>query len=1041
MYRIVLSFTVTLLVATLSAQDFKQFKAEAERATQLVNARKFAEAKPITDKLLEWSKNSFSNKIEATMPLFVLANAYNSAGHPVELAALLRQAKKTLENAGTTEGPYYATMLTALAIGVAVSEGNFSEAETYAEQALAIVEKSGDSQPLVLGLTCSSIAGLEQMQGRYDKAEALHRRAEAIFRKCGDKMNLAIVLSYLAHFYSAQNRLDEAGKNAEEALKLVEGIHGPDGLTTASYLTTLGGVELSKGNYADGETILDRAVKILQTNDRLEAVEAATAFRHLGILQIEQGRYEKGEEYLKTALAVSENVFGKNHPEQSAVLCDLGYLYLSQKRYDEAVAIHERGLRIAMERLDENHPSIAANLNNLAVACHDRGEMQKAKEYYEKALRIRENSLGKDNIVTVLTARNLGMIAYQQEKYQDAEPFFNRAIQAVEQGIVPPFRGAEWYSNRAWLYRKTDRADRAVADLKKAMDQSLEIRKQASGNDEQRAQTFGRYYHFFETMVDWQFSSGNMSEAYDAMERSRAQGLQDLINANGIDLLAGLPAGTVKTLRDAENAAQRDVAAFEKQLEVLATRTDLDVGRKQAEKKLAETSLADARKRLVVAMTAIRAASPAYRLMIAEDRKPVPLDTVRNALVAEKSLALEYLLGNEKSYLLLYGIDTEPRLLPLLLDEKQAEVFNVEAGPLTADKFETILQNKTNDGVLQTVADPKRIGQDGLLDPKTRDKLALLWTILVPDEKGRTKIVDGTTFSNLLILPDGALAKLPFEMLVVESDAVNPRYLLDLGPAVVYAPSASMYFNLSKFRKSPPAQGSTLTLGNPDYETKKVAKPGNSIHLLVQSRRTARFGTLQPLPWTAEETRWIADSCRKNGISVTQLEQVAVTEANLRRHVAGRKIVHLACHGLAENDFGNMFGALALTPGNVDDSKDDGFLTLAEMFALDLKSCELAALSACETNLGPNQHGEGTWSMGRGMLASGAKRVVTTDWQVADDASAVLIYHFIDSANTAKSLDYAAALREAKRSIRNGRDHPAWQHPYYWAPFVLLGTN
>jgi CHAT domain-containing protein len=75
------------------------------------------------------------------------------------------------------------------------------------------------------------------------------------------------------------------------------------------------------------------------------------------------------------------------------------------------------------------------------------------------------------------------------------------------------------------------------------------------------------------------------------------------------------------------------------------------------------------------------------------------------------------------------------------------------------------------------------------------------------------------------------------------------------------------------------------------------------------------------------------------------------------------------------------------------------------------------------------------------MLASGAKRIVTTDWQVADDASAHLTYHFIDRVNKSKSPDYAAALREAKRSIRSDRENPQWRHPYYWAPFVLIGPN
>ena len=71
------------------------------------------------------------------------------------------------------------------------------------------------------------------------------------------------------------------------------------------------------------------------------------------------------------------------------------------------------------------------------------------------------------------------------------------------------------------------------------------------------------------------------------------------------------------------------------------------------------------------------------------------------------------------------------------------------------------------------------------------------------------------------------------------------------------------------------------------------------------------------------------------------------TEANVRLNVKGREVVHLACHGLADESYGNLFGALALTPGkDAANPADDGFLTLAEIYNLDLRSCELAILSA-----------------------------------------------------------------------------------------------
>jgi len=491
------------------------------------------------------------------------------------------------------------------------------------------------------------------------------------------------------------------------------------------------------------------------------------------------------------------------------------------------------------------------------------------------------------------------------------------------------------------------------------------------------------------------------------------------------------------------------VASCEKQLEVLPNRADMTAAQKKTEEAKLLDALKVARKNLVDAMAAIRSASPAYRLMIAEDRKPIALEIIRGELVSEKTLALEYLIGEAVSYVLVYGLETEPKLLPLTLSEKQAELFGVEAGPLTSKKLESLLQNEKRNGVLQLITDMDRNGylihatDGGIPKTETQIKLAALWVMLVPDESIRMKMTYDNCFERLLILPDGVLAKLPFESLIVEPDTLSPQYLLDCSPPMVYAPSATVYYNL-KQRKTEQGKSQVLTVGNPDYTAKLSTKSTDMLSEMRISRRVARIGTPAPLPWTENETRWVAESCEKNNIPVIRLDLAQSTEGNVRKNVTGRKIVHLACHGVAENDAGHaIFSTLLLTVGDPNDSKNDGFLELAEMFELDLKSCELAVLSACDTNLGPNQHGEGTWSMGRGMLASGAKRVVTTNWQIADDASAYLAYYFIDKVNGSPTPDIAAALHQAKKRIRNEPDEKKkyWQHPYYWAPFVLIGPN
>src|SRR6185369_12427303 len=98
------------------------------------------------------------------------------------------------------------------------------------------------------------------------------------------------------------------------------------------------------------------------------------------------------------------------------------------------------------------------------------------------------------------------------------------------------------------------------------------------------------------------------------------------------------------------------------------------------------------------------------------------------------------------------------------------------------------------------------------------------------------------------------------------------------------------------------------------------------------------------------------------------------------------------------------------------------FLTLSEISELNLRQCELAILSACQTNYGPQQRGEGTWSLSRGFLVAGARRVVASNWLLDDEAAATLVSLFAsgiaESQNNPAQVDYAAALHRAKKLTR-----------------------
>ena len=906
------------------------------------------------------------------------------------------------------------------------NQGYYSEAESAYGQVLAIEERITER---ITKIKEDHIDGFG-----YIDPQTRHKMS----------LRYARLLQSLANVYALQGRFADSEATYKKSLDFGEKTLSVNDPLVARINVGMATLYAGQGRFIEADVYVRRGLNLLLCIDGnvKENESLHQAMKAQAEIYRDQRRYADAEPLFKEIHDRVRLTLGRNHLKTCVAITDMAFLSTLRNHFDVAEPLYQRARDQAQRLLSTEHPILADIHYRFGIMYLQSNRPVDARPLLLDALAVREKIYGKDHPATAAVVEALAQVYEALGETGEAEKYYDRSIAAFNVHPSSAVDGCIRFLSRAKFYRNIHRNAEAMADLKRAIELSLEVRKHTSGTDEQRAQTFAGFYTLFETMVDWQQESGDMNEVYDAMERSRAQGLQDLIDTNGIDFFAGMNPADERRLRADDKAVRIELASLQKQLDNVVAAEDIDLAEKERRCETLLNKLREAQRKSVEVQATIHAASPIYRMTVGEDRRPISLTSVQAELERIKGVALEYLIGTEKSFVLFYG-NVETRLLPLRLKEAEAKLFGVESGWLTSAKMDAILQNEEETGVLQLVTRRKNITPEGNPDAATVTKLAVLWRMLIPDETIRTLLLDGRSVDQLLILPDGPLARLPFEMLVVDADSPTTTYLLDRGPATLYAPSASLFFNLSN-RKAAESERQVLTVGDPTYEQDSASTPDTEESGLMAARASrsfARFGTLSLLPWTAREVEWITNACRQAGHVVTTLVKTDATEANVRKNISGQQIVHLACHGLADDSYGNMFGSLALTVGDPNDPNDDGFLTLAEMFGLDLRVCELAVLSACETNLGPNQHGEGTWSMGRGMVASGAKRVVTTDWQVADKASAYLAFWFIDTVNRTKTPAYAEALRQAKRSIRESRETAAWHHPYYWAPFVLIGPN
>ena len=146
-------------------------------------------------------------------------------------------------------------------------------------------------------------------------------------------------------------------------------------------------------------------------------------------------------------------------------------------------------------------------------------------------------------------------------------------------------------------------------------------------------------------------------------------------------------------------------------------------------------------------------------------------------------------------------------------------------------------------------------------------------------------------------------------------------------------------------------------------------------------------------------------------------------------------MIHLATHGFLHPFSAMSSGVLLAAPERAGSGhSNDGFLQAWEIYSeLKLKA-ELVVLSACDTGRGENVTSEGIVGLTRALQYAGARSIVASQWPVADNSAAALMVAFHQKLRARLPKD--EALRQAMARVQRS---PRTAHPFYWAPFFLIG--
>jgi CHAT domain-containing protein/tetratricopeptide (TPR) repeat protein len=880
------------------------------------------------------------------------------------LVTLDEAARKVLAPPGMRGGVTEAGLHSGLGFA-AFRSGDHRGALAAFERALRLDEAS--SLPLEAAKDLCNIGVVRRQLGDLDGALAAYERAAWLERHHGqDPVSVAITINNIGRVVRMRGELRSALDRFREAFDMI-----PDEpehrATRIAVLNNIAGCHLDDGDLA---TAIDDYRQALDLTAGITADRSLRALCHnnLGYAYKIVADDRRALVEFENALRIDERVA----PRSIGTARDL--LNIAGVRRDAgdrggAVEHYERARRMLEETAPESL-EMATCLTDLGGIRHLDGDLQEALDLYTRALEIDE-ALGPESSDTGIDHNNIGDVLLRQGDLAEALEHLRlarRIHRAVSVESLDSVTAAHNLAVALWL--NGDREE-AVAELREAVDMVARLRARA-GADWARESVLAQHEVAFADLVDWLYTTGAHADAFLVGERFRARVMLDLLSERRVDTATGDTAHN-KLIDEERRLADRLATAFNRRR--LAERAHDPEEAERAAR--LEHDVAEELDRI---RRRIRTVHPAY----AELRAPTPvgLETLRSGLHTDE-LVLSYLLTPQDSFVWAVRRDTA---VLLCLDEP--------AGRLTSLVDEAL--GPYLEGRVRGERAQRELLATALLGPVPES----LWTGV----------------RQLTVVPDGALAYLPFEMLPFDDGTLVLDRL-----TVGYCPSATVFTELRRPGPRPGSWDDRQFVGYADPER----PPGSAA------------GTASRLPGARREVARIADAF---GSTAARYVGSEVTAERIAATAGGYRFVHFATHALIDDE-DPLYSGLVVTPAaraeTAETSGGGDLLHMYEMFRLRL-SAEVVVCSACQSGVGPIRTGEGLVGMGRAFIAAGAGAVVLTSWPVGDAPTARLLRVFYERLRAGDRP--AEALTTAKRQVRTSHAR-LYADPFTWAAFQLTGAD
>ena len=896
------------------------------------------------------------------------------------------------------------------------SLNEYKKSLDYYTKALEIKRKIGDAKGE--GVTLNDIGLIYLHLDEYKKSLDYYAKALDIHRKIGNLQGEGAILGNIGIVYNSLGEYQKALDYHKKALEIDRQIDDSKG--EEKDLQDIGNVYSDVGNYSKSLGYYTNALKIARKIGDIQG--EGDNLIHIGNCYSYLGKYEKSLDYYTKTLELYRKI--GNVKGEGNALNNIGMVYSNLGDYPKALEYLTKALEIAKQFDDIQGEGNALNNIGLAYSCS--GEYEKSLDYYTKALEKRNTWLFKvivqGNMVDVYLAQGniiklkeilkdyknssrSGEYYLIKKDYKKAKENFFDTLQSGERTrnfgtLFLSYLGLGLSEEGLKNYKEAEKYYKKAVELVEHQRDSLTPSQRKNFFDG-KVGVFSRL-EAYEGLVRVLHYLNRDSESFLYAESTKARVLSEEIARKYEGTDCKLPEELAEKERDLTNK----IASIYQQMDIAYEKNN------QERFKELEEELKPLKTEQEKFISKLRQNYPEYASIMYT--RPLKIEEIN---LKEGEVLIEYEVTDTVTFAYLI---------------KKGKIIKTLIIPLTGEELTTLV--KSYRSTFETINSYSDLAK---FNPQTGKKL---YELLMKDLLSEIKN------EKIIIVPDEILGILPFEALITDiSDNYQikegkygpcPQGLTYMGDTynISYYQSASALSMIRTLNKGGGKKG-LFAAGDPVFSDKDLrsdekTSPQSDFILSFQNAvLNEGFIQFSRLSLTGEIIQKLSVLFQGKIDLYTGL---SANEQNIKnKDLKDYTYLLFATHGILDNDVPYIKEpALVLTL--VNNKEEDGFFTMGEVMNKNMEA-DVAVLSACKTGLGKTLKGEGVMGMGRAFQYSGVRSVLMSLWSVESVSTNIMTEKYFEYLKEGKS--NMEALKKARQYIRS----QGYEHPVFWAPFILVG--